>query len=335
MSKPTKQAHFSKLASDQDNLVAEEAIVWFTRMQSGDVASEDKIGFQAWQAQSPAHGQAYKEVAQLWEDDDFNQALKLSSLSYTPAKNFHKRSRRIRNRLQAAWIPLGLAASLIIGVALLDPLTRFQADYYTPVGGRQTVRLSDGSRVTLNTDTAIAVAIQGDGRHIHLLKGEAYFDVQHDDSKPFVIDSGETETRVLGTSFIVKDTQTEDKVTVLKGLVKVSNLAHNQSALLHPDEQVTNTGSGLAAVRHIADNRASAWLKGRLSFQDETLEQVAGEIGRYLPGVVLFSDNTLKGYRINARFDITQPKLALATLEQTLPVQITHLSAWVTVIRPR
>jgi transmembrane sensor len=335
MSKPTKQVHFSKPATDQDNLIAEEAIVWFTRMQSGDVSGADKIGFQAWQSQSPAHGQAYHEVAQLWDDADFNHAIKLSNLSYTPAKNLHKRSRRFRNRLQQAWIPFGLAASLIIGVALLDPLIRFQADYSTPVGGSQTVQLSDGSNVTLNTDTAIVVAFKNNERHIHLLKGEAYFDVQPDASKPFVIDSGETETRVLGTRFIVRDTQAEDKVTVIKGLVKVSNLAQQQSVLLHPDEQVLNTHSGLGVVRHINNNRDSAWLKGRLSFQDETLEQVVNEMGRYLPGVILFSDNTLKAYRINARFDITQPKLALATLEQTLPIKITQVSDWVTVIRRR
>lgn len=334
MGKPKKPL-FSKPASERDNLIAEEAIVWFTRLQSAALSPQEKIRFQTWKTQSPVHEQAYNEVSQLWDDADFNQALKLSSLSYNPTKNAEKRTHHYPNKLQKTWIPLGLAASAALWLALFDPVTRFQADYYTPVGGNQTVQLSDGSSVTLNTDTAIAVAFSNDERRIRLLKGEAYFDVQHDASKPFVIDSGETETKVLGTRFIVQDAQAEDKVTVIKGLVKVSNMVQQQSVLLHPDEQVTNTNSGLTAVRHIANNRDSAWLKGRLSFQDETLEQVVNEMGRYLPGVILFSDNTLKAYRINARFDITQPKLAFATLEQTLPIQITHVSDWVTVIRPR
>ncbi|MFZ2170321.1 MAG: FecR domain-containing protein, partial [Methylococcaceae bacterium] len=137
---------------------------------------------------------------------------------------------------------------------------------------------------------------------------------------------------VLGTRFIVKNENAGDKITVVKGLVKVSSLQQEQSVFLHPDEQIINTKDGLTAIRKTFIQQETAWLKGRLTFQDATIKEVVKELNRYLPGIILVSDNTLKNYRINARFDITQPAQALAMLGQTLPVKITHVSKWITVI---
>jgi len=328
---------FSKPTSEQDNLIAEQAIDWFTHIQAGDLSSEEKIQFEIWKSQSPAHQQAFNEAAQLWSDTDFNQALTLSRLSYTPLKTQRNRNNKIKlfNKLHNRTLPLALAVSFAFCLILFYPITIIQADYYTSVGERKTVQLKDGSNITLNTDTAIAVAFKNDERYIHLLKGEAYFDVQPDTTKPFVVDSGNTETRVLGTRFIVQDTQTEDKITVITGLVQVTNVGLQQSVFLRPDQQVTNTNAGLTAVQTIINNHDSAWLHGRLSFQDVPLDDVIREMGRYLPGMILFTDNNLKTYRINARFDLTQPVLAFDTLEQTLPIKITHVTNWLTVISQR
>lgn len=320
---------FSRPDNEQADQIAEQAIVWFARLQSGELSTEERLCFQTWKMQSPAHRQAYSEASQLWDDSDFNQALKRIGLSDGIVKK-RRNAHAVRK-----WLPLSLAASVALLALLFDPVTRVQADYYTPVGASQTVRLSDGSNVTLNTDSAVAVAFNEEQRFVRLLKGEAYFDVRRDEGRPFVVDSGETETRVLGTRFIVRDGAAEDKVTVMQGLVNVSNKANRQNVLLHPDEQVGNTSSGLTAVRLLADHRESGWLKGRLSFQDTPLEQVVNDVDRYLPGLILFSDPTLKTYRINARFDVTRPSRALDTLEQTLPIKITYVGNWLTVIGRR
>ncbi len=319
---------FSKPDSEQDELIAEQAVAWFTRLQLNSLSSREKLQFQNWKAQSPAHEQAYEEVSQLWQNADFNLALGQAKLSYplrrTPVRIYQKH-----------WASaLAMAAGFALFVVLADPMTRLQADFYTGTGAQQTVQLSDGSSVTLNTGSAISLAFNSDERRIKLLKGEAYFDVQTDKQRPFVVDSGETETQVLGTRFIVRDSAGEDKVTVIKGLVKVSSLPQEQSVFLHPDEQVTNTTSGLTAINKAA-NKDTAWLQGRLSFQDTPMSEVVKELDRYLPGMILLRDNSLKDYRINARFDITHPVQALDALEQTLPIKITRLSKWVTVISQR
>lgn len=322
---------FSKPNSEQDEMIAEQAIAWFTRLQLNSLSSNEKLQFQIWKAQSPAHEQAYKEVNQLWNNTNFNLALGQAKLSYPLRRAEQKPTHFYQKQWASA---LAMAAGFALFVVLSDPLTWLQADFYTNTGDQQTVQLSDGSSVILNTDSAITVAFTGDERRINLLKGEAYFSVQTDMQRPFVVNSGETETQVLGTRFIVRDGASEDKVTVIKGLVKVSNLQQEQSVFLHPDEQVTNTTSGLTAISKTA-NKDTAWLQGRLSFQDTPMAEVVKELDRYLPGMILLSDNSLKDYRINARFDITHPAQALDALEQTLPIKITRLSNWVTVISQR
>ena len=321
---------FSKPDTQQDEQIAEQAIAWFTRLQLNSLSSHEKAQFQAWKEQNPAHEQAYEEVGQLWNHTDFNLALGQANLSYPVRQSKQKPARIYRKH----WVPaLAMAAGFALFVILSDPMTRLQADFYTSLGDQQTVQLSDGSSITLNTDTAITLAFTGDERHINLLKGEAYFSVQTDKQRPFVVSSEKTETQVLGTQFIVRYGANEDKVSVIKGLVKVSNL-QKQSVFVHPDEQVTNSQSGLTAINKLA-NKDTAWLQGRLGFQDTPMAEVVKELDRYLPGIILLSDNSLKDYRINARFDITHPTQALDALEQTLPIKITRLSKWVTVISQR
>ncbi|MBK8815571.1 MAG: FecR domain-containing protein [Methylococcaceae bacterium] len=193
--------------------------------------------------------------------------------------------------------------------------------------------LSDGSTVTLNTDTAISVTFTTDERNVSLLKGEAYFDVTHQSNRPFTVAGNVSTTRVVGTRFLVKVMPDEEKVTVLKGLVQVNS--QHQQALLHPNEQVQTTPVGLSPIQTQIDNREAAWLNGHLAYHDQTLSQVVKELDRYIPGWVVVTGDNLKGYRISGRFNIAQPQNALDTLAYTLPVNVAHIGPWLTVIRPK
>jgi transmembrane sensor len=286
--KKAKQTIPPPPGNEQDELIAEQANAWFTRMQASALSRQEQT-------------------------------------ERKPARRYQRYGA----------LSLAMAASLAVFIAFFDPVTRLKADFYTGTGANQTVQLSDGSTATLNVDSAITVAFNDNERRIRLLKGEAYFSVQADRQRPFVVNSGETETTALGTHFMVRNENAGDKVTVVNGLVKVSSLQQDQSVFLHADEQVTNTKAGLSAIRKTPANQEAAWLKGRLTFQDATMTEVVKELDRYLRGIILLSDKTLKNYRINARFDITQPAQALDTLEQTLPVKITHVSSWITVISRR
>jgi len=317
---------FTKPENEHQDLIAEQAMTWFSQLQSESVSAEKKLQFLHWQAKSPLHKSAYDEILLFWNDSDFNQALTETPLSssYTAEKT--------ASHARLYWLSSAMAAGFALFAIMFDPLIYLQADYQTAIGAQQQIQLSDGSSVTLNTDSALAIDFTSNERRVRLLKGEAFFAVYSNKNRPFIIDSGETETRVLGTKFIVNNNPNGDKVTVLEGLVKVSSLNHDESINIHPEQQVINSNIGLKDVTQVNLKTESAWLNKRLVYKDQSLEDVINDLDRYLPGTIVIKDSELNHYKINARLNISNPKSALLALQHTLPITITQLSPWLTII---
>lgn len=324
---------FSRPGNDQDEQIVQEALAWFSRRRMGGLTRDEQKEFLAWQTQSPVHQQVYQEAEAFWQDDAFNRALQhvgRNRPELSPQVRLIQGRRRVRKLKRLGF---GMTACLVLVTVLFDPFTRLRADYVTPVGGSQRIALSDGSTVTLNTDTAITVTFTAGERKVSLLKGEAYFDVAHQNNRPFTVRGNDSTTRVVGTRFLVKVMPDEEMITVLKGLVQVNS--QEQQVLLHPNEQVQTVPAGLSPVQTLADNHEAAWLTGHISYQDQPLGQVIKELGRYNPGWVVIAGDNLKDYRISGRFNIAQPKRALDTLAYTMPVKVSHIGGWLTVISPK
>src|SRR5262249_47175706 len=93
--------------------------------------------------------------------------------------------------------------------------------YSTPVGGIDNVALADGSRMTLNTDTRIRVALTETERRIELDKGEGFFEVAKDPSRPFVVYAGNKRVVAVGTKFSVRRENDDVEVIVTEGRVRL------------------------------------------------------------------------------------------------------------------
>lgn len=330
MKTPKQPSSFSPDDS-ADNTVAEMAAYWQSRSASGQMTVEEEERFQTWLAEDPAHRRVYDEIAGLWLHPDLTEALKTIPLS-------SKRSGKVRNRRSwglfkpVMWLSPA-AAALIIAAVIWQPVLYWQADYLTGVGEQRTITLSDGSEVTLNTDSAIELAYQGHERRVRLLKGEAYFAVNKNPARPFIVDSGEIVTRVLGTRFFVRNGEMKDTVTVVEGRVEVGGLTHQQKAVLTRGERVSGTKTGVTGVVQ-APEQSGAWLDQHLVFQNTPLPDVIAELDRYLPGSVFLADRSaLNAVKVNARLNIKNPRTALDALEQTLPIKITHAGPWLALIR--
>lgn len=317
---------FNETESSPEDRISEQAIAWFSRLHADTVSETDKERFQHWKQQNPAHERAYLEIVRLMEDADFNRALKETPLTSVQ-----------RQRMPSIFNLGFVRSSALIGgiafcFAFFDPVIRLQSDYRTGVGEQQEVQLPDGSVAVLNTDSALAFHSNGKQRQIRLLKGEVFFSVKPDDTKPFIVTSDHTETRVVGTQFFVKRHAESDKITVIEGLVSVNHLADRQTVNLHPQQQVISSKNGLTKVATIDATDEAAWLHHRIIYTNTPLEDVFNDLERYLPGRIFIADSALKSYKINARLDIADPANALNALHHTLPITITHFSPWVTVI---
>ena len=170
---------------------------------------------------------------------------------------------------------------------------------------RKTINLPDGSVVTLNSGTKISYPdrFSPDAREVVLVDGEAYFDIKHDDKKPFQVRAGKTLTNVLGTAFNISSyswLQTIN-VTVSRGKVAVNN------EVLLPNEQLVyhRTLATLEKKKLLASNVIS-WMQGGLSFSDDDFKTVATILERKYSVKISFEDQKMENLHFSGRFEETE-----------------------------
>jgi transmembrane sensor len=308
--------------SDLPADIAEQAIAWFARMRADNVSEQECAQFQAWLNTNPVHAEAYRQIDQFWMNPEFDRMLGEMPLSTRSSRSFTIRRRAM----------LALAASVVLAAVLYRPtlIDCLRADYCTGVGEVRSVQLADGSRVTLNSASAINVAFEPALRQVHLISGEAYFEVRRDPERPFQVEGNYSMTRVVGTHFTVREQDRSDVVTVVSGLVEVGQ-GDRKSPLLKANERISVTAEQLGGVEPVSGNTA-AWVKGKLLFDNAPLAEVIAELGRYRRGAVVIRNEPLKNLCVSGRFDVNDTDKALQALAETLPIHLYRLTPWLVVI---
>ena len=151
-----------------------------------------------------------------------------------------------------------------------------------PRGGEYSITLSDGTIVYLNAESELRYPVKfvGEDRQVYL-SGEAYFDVVHDKTHPFVVDVKNSTVRVLGTSFDVRAYADEDEVltTLVQGSVRFS--AGKESVILGPGEQAVLDKSGRVETREVDTYLYTAWKDGVFAFKRQRLEEIMKVVARW------------------------------------------------------
>jgi ferric-dicitrate binding protein FerR (iron transport regulator) len=154
----------------------------------------------------------------------------------------------------------------------------------TPRGGEYQLELPDGTRVWLNAASSIRfpAAFTGTDRRVSVT-GEAYFEVAPDVEKPFIVEKGKTEVRVLGTHFDLDayEDESDIRVTLLEGAVQVSSPGAARGVRLAPGEQLrVGRDGGTNLVKDVNVNRVVAWKNGRFAFSGN-IREIMREIARW------------------------------------------------------
>jgi transmembrane sensor len=185
----------------------------------------------------------------------------------------------------------------------------------------------------LNTDSAIAVSMDGPQRKVELLKGEVYFEVKPDPSRPFIVQADHSTTRVLGTRFFVREKSGSDEVKVVSGCVEVTDRRTlKQPVILHNREAVSVDASGLGEILLLNSTLSTSWVNGFLVFENAPLESVINQLRRYRTGVVVYKDNALRELKINGRINLREPDDMLKVLGKNLSVKMTYLTDWLVIV---
>lgn len=169
-----------------------------------------------------------------------------------------------------------------------------------PADQKKEITLADGSRVWVNAGSEIAYpkAFNGKTREVYL-SGEAYFDIAHDASKPFIIHTGKVITTVLGTAFNIREDQSKNtvEVTVTRGKVSVAN-GEKLLGILVPNQQISFNTSKEQAVKGTVDaNLVIAWQQGELHFDDVSFADAVSQLRQRFNVKIDFTNDKLKSCR--------------------------------------
>lgn len=319
------------------------ALNWFFLLQGEPDNQELKTKFEAWRSANGVHGKAFEEVATAWalpEADEVAHKLFVQQSairdSLPPTNVVPLRRAPKRKRMVLRWVG-AVAAALILAIGVQQyPGLRieWEADYTTTAGVQQEVSLPDGSRVILNTDTAIAFDFEGEARSVRLLKGEAYFDVVRDPSRPFQVTAAYSEVVVKGTAFSVRRDDERDSVALERGRVEVHRLANpDDRAVLEPGEAIMATATSISSAHPLDGSVAFAWLKGQIEFHDQSFQSVLQEIGRYYSHSIIRTDRKFDDVRVNGRYRLDDPERAIRSLATTVGASVTRVPGGILILR--
>ena len=179
--------------------------------------------------------------------------------------------------------------------------------FSTAVGQRDSVILSDGSRVLLGPDSRLIVAADyGTTSRAVELRGDGFFDVRHDEAKPFAVRVGQAVVEDLGTTFTIEsDAGDTTHVAVMTGSVRLraNNSSPTSGVLLAAGDRGSIDLKGVAnADRQSVREDDIAWTMGRLVFRDASLARVAGEIRRWYGVTLHVADSSLLNRHVTASF---------------------------------
>ncbi|WKL56571.1 FecR domain-containing protein [Asticcacaulis sp. ZE23SCel15] len=201
-----------------------------------------------------------------------------------------------------------LAASLVLAVGLI--WNQRPVIYQTDVGEQKTIQLSDGSHVTLNTDTRLSVRVTGKRREVTLETGEAFFTVAHrPDNAPFDVVSGPAHIRVTGTKFNVYRQTETTQVDLIEGGVRVGAKNAHVQVILRPGQAVRVDLHGRPGqVTAAQATRILDWQQNRLSFESAPLADAVAEMNRYSRVKLMVTTPALQTLKIDGVFDAGDTK---------------------------
>jgi len=222
-----------------------------------------------------------------------------------------------RSKWRSARFRAAAAVLVVAGAALLWRATTTQAPstpanapaarYSTAVGKLDSLQLPDGSHVLLGPGSELTLAAGfGTAARELTLKGEALFDVVHDNTKPFVVHTSAASFRDVGTVFSVHSDEADGaRLVVSSGVVAVESKTGTAPMLLRAGDRASVAPGGTVLVERKAANTDDvAWTNGKLIFRDASVEQVTADLRRWF-GVELKVDPKLAGKTVTASFEST------------------------------
>lgn len=284
-----------------------QAADWAARVDNGPLATDEQSALDAWLAGDSRRLGAYAKARAVFAHIQRAKGLGPHYDAVEFASQPDAPRRIDRRKIWTAAAAAVLAAGVGVGLQARSGQIR------TRRGEVRLVPLSDGSSMTLNTASRVAIDFSPTERRIRLIEGEALFDVAKDASRPFLVDAAGTQVRAVGTSFVVQRLPDRPvQVLVREGVVEVRRgaaaagtglrVAANTRAVAAHDGAVD-----ALAVTPAEVSRELVWREGLLSFEDVSLQQAAAEFARYSDTRIIIDDPAIAAETVTGLYMANNP----------------------------
>jgi transmembrane sensor len=365
--------------------IYQEACEWFVEFRSGELDVADRRRFDDWARKSPEHLAAYLEIAAVWNEGlTRDSGLKwdtqtLIAQAAADNPNIVPLSERLRQDVSATFLPnttsrrgtqvppvqtirsrqsargpFRVAASIAVIGLIVGSLIWYREFrmpvYATTFGEQRSITLADGSVIDINSHSKIRVRYSVKERDVELLGGQALFHVAKNPTRPFIVSSGTTRVRAVGTEFDVYKKLGGTVVTVVEGRVAVLpqsdtpgggktasyqiavptndatdlHTPRNPGVLLSAGEQLLVTPTAMRKADHPNIAIATSWTQRQLQFESASLSDVAEEFNRYNERQLVIEDPTLYDFHITGVFSSSDPASLVRFLRERPGVRVTE-----------
>ncbi len=329
---------------DPGNDILEQAALWVVRInEPGEpLAAAELDRFQDWLLADERHSRAFRAVGSIPAMIDEMPADTRARLKVWAAEQGSDRASSRRHFFKWGALAAGVTAAIVMGGVFVKSRGLLSESYSTRTGETRVVTFEEGSVAYLNTRTEVRWIGDEHDRRVELVKGEAIFDVVHDDNRPFRVMLGESEIQVLGTRFnVYRKANGEVAITVVEGTVQVrgysSGADHSDWVrILHADQKMEYRSIGLMQEPHatVALNSVK-WRTGFLQFEGTPLSEVVEELSRYTDQPIRILDPSIVGVRVGGSLSTRDVRGALEHLkDHGFPVELKEVDGTLTLQSP-
>jgi len=345
--------------------IAEQAAEWLVTNDEGSLNARDSAALAAWLETSPVHVEEFLGVSLLARDMRELGASPEFAVETVVARARAEGTSSVRPLWPRVIAPVGeissrrwvsaVAALAAVVLASVGLFSLWNAGFFGPAsapseaavryqtrhGEQLSVRLTDNSVLHLNTDSAVNIRYGKTQRLVTLISGEADFEITHDPGRAFRVLAGSAEIVDVGTKFDVRLENDSTLITVVEGQVAVGlHGGEGPAAIQAPrfvqlvaGEQVRIHGYDWPATATTVDaQRATAWLRRQIVFDQEPLEHVAAEFNRYSQKPIEIVTPTLKNLQISGVFATDDTAAFIAFLRSLEGVRVevteTRIRVW-------
>jgi transmembrane sensor len=318
-----------------------EASAWVVQLHGAERSAALEAAFRAWLSADPEHRREFERVNQVW--------LEVPEI---PLGGITRLTHWNRPRAVSRWA-IAAAVLLTFGIGAFGVYQAWFAGVYnTGVGEQRSVRLQDGTRVTLNSDSKVVVRFAKTQRHVTLARGEAYFEVAHNRQRPFIVTVGDHDVTDVGTVFMVRYNNGNTAITLLEGKVIVS-AANGTSRQISPDTSHTAAGEALPQIVTLipgerlllaADAPArldepnidvvTAWRRGEVVLDRTRLDEAVAEMNPYEVRKLVISSPQIARLEISGIYHVGDGGEFAETIAKLYHLRVTRTNGEILIAPP-